>query len=373
MRYPICLLLAALLLSCGEIDSQKRFEAFQRVEVVELLVDSTLNVRALEFMGSSEIVFPHYALGNYLYSFNASEPNGFGIDMTSNVSYEFTDNEVKIDTIPEFQIRSIASTNEFVYLLNIQSPAAILKTRVNLSWHGKKDDIHLQIVDYDPKAFYDSMEFWNDQEGIAMGDPTDDCLSVIITRDGGETWKKLSCDALPKAAEGEAAFAASDTNIAIVGDHTWLFSGGVKSRVYYSSDKGETWEVFDTPIIQGKPTQGIYSGTFYDENRGIVVGGDYTQPEANTGNKAVTKDGGRTWQLVSEGSGIGYKSCVQYVPGSDAQGVVAIGFTGIAHSADGGQSWKDLSEEGFYTLRFVNDSVAYAAGRSRVAKLTFKR
>ena len=58
------------------------------------------------------------------------------------------------------------------------------------------------------------MDFCNDQEGIAIGDPTDSCMSIIITRDGGETWTKLSCDDLPKAKEGEAAFAVMrDANI----------------------------------------------------------------------------------------------------------------------------------------------------------------
>jgi hypothetical protein len=28
------------------------------------------------------------------------------------------------------------------------------------------------------------MQFWNNKEGIAMGDPIADCLNVIITRDG---------------------------------------------------------------------------------------------------------------------------------------------------------------------------------------------
>ena len=44
-----------------------------------------------------------------------------------------------------------------------------------------------------------------------MGDPTADCISIIITRDGGQTWNKIPCSQLPKSKEGEAAFAASNT------------------------------------------------------------------------------------------------------------------------------------------------------------------
>lgn len=75
-------------------------------------------------------------------------------------------------------------------------------------------------------VFYDAMTFWNNEEGIAMGDPTADCLSILTTRDGGKTWQKTPCDRLPKVKEGEAAFAASNTNIATVGDKTWIITGG---------------------------------------------------------------------------------------------------------------------------------------------------
>jgi photosystem II stability/assembly factor-like uncharacterized protein len=47
-----------------------------------------------------------------------------------------------------------------------------------------------------------------------MGDPIADFLSIIVTRDGGNTWNKLPADK-PRTANGEAAFAASNTNIVI--------------------------------------------------------------------------------------------------------------------------------------------------------------
>ena len=181
----------------------------------------------------------------------------------------------------------------------------------------------------------------------------------------------MSCENVPKAKEGEAAFAASDTNIAIVGDKTWVATGGMVSRILYSPDKGKTWEVFETPIVQGKPTTGIYSIDFYDELNGFGIGGDYTQPDLDRKNKIRTTDGGKTWELVAVGESPGYRSCVQYVPNSNGKGLVAVGFKGIDYSSDAGESWTHLSDEGFYTLRFLNDSMAYAAGNGRVAKLNF--
>ena len=75
-----------------------------------------------------------------------------------------------------------------------------------------------------PNVFYDSIEFWNNLEGIAVGDFTENCISIIITRDGGETWNKLDCSLFENIKEGEGFFAASDTNIPIINDKVWLAS-----------------------------------------------------------------------------------------------------------------------------------------------------
>ncbi|MBT8282972.1 MAG: oxidoreductase, partial [Muriicola sp.] len=195
-------------------------------------------------------------------------------------------------------------------------------------------------------------------------------LSVLITRDGGTTWNKIPCADLPKAIPGEGAFAASNTNIAVVGDKAWI--GTTEGRIYYSPDKGKTWEVFNTPITSNEPTKGIYSLHFQTEKIGIAMGGDYTESEAMNGNKAITVDGGVTWKLVAEGSLPGYTSCVQFVPDSEGREIVAVSYSGISYSSNQGEKWISLSKEPFYTFRFINDSTAYAACKFRLSKLSFK-
>lgn len=266
----------------------------------------------------------------------------------------------------KLHFRAIAATKEDFFILSIESPALLYKLS------KKTGEASLVYKEEHPKAFYDAMAFWNDKEGIAIGDPTDKCLSVIITRDGGQSWRKVSCEVFPKAVEGEAAFAASNGNISIIDDQVWILSGGGASRVYHSSDKGDHWSVFDTPITQGIPTKGGYSLDFYDRNTGIIYGGDYTTPDTNQKNKVVTKDGGNTWTLVADGEGPGYRSCVRYIPNSEGKGVIAVGFKGISVSGDGGKSWKTISDASFYTLRFITDTIAYAAGKGRIAKLSFE-
>ncbi|AWI26652.1 sialidase family protein [Flavobacterium pallidum] len=273
---------------------------------------------------------------------------------------------IALDSLkPEF--RSISKTAENIFILNVGSPALLYKI--------SKDGRQAKIVyrENDPKAFYDSMQFFNDKGGIAMGDPTGNCLSVITTTDGGDSWKKILCDKLPAITEGEAAFAASNTNLIVKGSNIWMVSGGKKSRLFHSPDKGKTWNVYNTPIVQGKVMTGIFTADFYDDNNGFIAGGDYEIPGQNHGNKAITSDGGKNWKLVAENKGFGYASCVQYVPGSHAKQLVCVGPSGLQYSSDSGNNWKQLlKDKDLYTIRFQNDSVAFAAGRNKIVRVRFK-
>lgn len=266
------------------------------------------------------------------------------------------------------QFRSIASTSEAVFVLNIASPAVLYK----IGFDGTEaTNIEMVYNESGEKVFYNSMKFWNDEEGIAMGDTIDDCLSIIITRDGGNKWFKIPCESLPKAERGEVAFAASNSNIAIYGDNAWIATGGSKSRVMHTADRGETWQFYDTPIIHGKAMTGIYSIDFADENTGIVFGGTSENQTFKEKNKAITEDGGKTWTLVADGEEPAYRSSVKYIPGTKGRGIVAVGTPGISYSGDGGRSWSQLSDESFHAIEFVNDSIAFASGDNRISRLVF--
>jgi photosystem II stability/assembly factor-like uncharacterized protein len=341
------LILILVMFGCRTNEKGETRPSFTKVEV-ETILEDTISVRALEVMGKNLAFGANH--GRY----------GLYNDSTKEWKVNLQEQD---SVLPEF--RAVASTENDFFMLSVGNPALLYKTGDD----GKMDLVYREDNE---KVFYDAMTFWNDQEGIAIGDPTEKCLSVIITRDGGNTWDKLSCANLPETAEGEAAFAASNSNIAIAGDNTWILSGGMKSRVFFSPNKGKTWEVFETPLLKGESTTGGYSMDFYNENEGIIVGGDYTKPEINKANIAVTKDGGKTWNLVSDGKGPGYLSGVRYVTNSQAKEVVAVGPAGIFYSEDSGNNWINISKEAFHTIRFVTDSTAYAGGTKRIAKLKFK-
>jgi photosystem II stability/assembly factor-like uncharacterized protein len=342
MKYLFVFILLVTLFSC---ETEVKRTPFSSVEI-ETIYEDSLSIRAIELIGDN---------------LSLAANNGFigNIDLNANKVY---DTNQKYDSIfPEF--RAIAHNTEDVFVLSAGSPALLYKT-------GGNGKFELVYKEEGEAVFYDAMTFWNKTEGIAIGDSMNGCLSILITRDAGKTWVKQDCSTLPKAGDGEGAFAASNTNIKIIGNKTWIAT--TNGNILYSEDKGKVWELISTEFISKEATQGIYSIDFYDEKIGFAIGGDFTKPEAATANKAITKDGGKTWSLVADGVAPGYKSCVQFVPNDNGLGIVTVGFTGISYSADMGTTWEQLSDEGFYTLRFKNDSVAYAAGKGRVSKLIFK-
>jgi photosystem II stability/assembly factor-like uncharacterized protein len=294
----------------------------------------------------------------------AGDKSRFGFyDLKSNKKFE---NTIVEDTL-KIEFRSIAKTANYIYVLSVANPGLLYQ----ITKDGKKTKLVYQ--EKNEKVFYDSMQFWNNEEGIAIGDPVTDCLSIIKTHDGGNTWNKLPDNKLPKVFEGEAHFAASNTNIVVKGNDTWIVSGGKKSRVFYSPNKGDSWNVYETPIVQGKQMTGIFTADFYDTKNGFISGGNYELLNQNSENKAVTADGGKTWKLIANNEAFGYASCVQYVPNSKGKGIVVVGASGLYYSSDGGVNWVQFSKDSsLYTIRFIDESEAIAAGCNKMIRIRFK-
>ena len=278
--------------------------------------------------------------------------------------------EIEMDSIifngTALNFRSIAYNGEHVFILSIENPALLYKIDPFTDRINRHEMVYQE---HHEKVFYDAMAFFDERRGIAMGDPTDNCLSVILTSDGGKTWQKINCDRLPEIYEGEAAFAASNTNIAIYKKKVWLVTGGKKARVFYSSNFGKKWDVYETPMVQGKNMTGIFSVDFYNENIGIIMGGNWEEKSNTTATKALTTDGGKTWELIDNNSIPGYISCVKYVPETYGKKLFAVSTEGIFYSNDGGTKWRKLSNAGFYSIYFNDEKSAWLSGHQKIARM----
>ena len=214
-----------------------------------------------------------------------------------------------------------------------------------------------QFVGTKKETFFDAIACWDAKNCLAMSDPVEGHYVQIETRDG-ETWKEIKSNKLPASREGEAAFAASGTCLIAFGKTTaFLVSGGDVARVFRSNDRGQTWEVFNTPMISGTSGSGIFSIAMWDANNGVIVGGNYERPTDSKANLAFTTDGGVTW-ISGKGLG-GYRSAVAYV---DNKTIIAVGSSGSDISNDGGKTWSNLDNVNYNAVQARGKIAVWAVG-----------
>ncbi len=243
---------------------------------------------------------------------------------------------------------------------------------------------------YGPQGFFDALLFIDRTHGILFGDPTPQTpfmpsteyngnFRIRVTADGGTTWAPVSApDVLPNssttagtglhAAKGEAAFAASNSNIAFRDSHFWLATSfaRVSSRTIpgaaqrdtkeglfkpshcggavdpISRQCGQPWTDFDNasvPIQHASPSAGIFSLAFRTMEIGIAVGGDYLKPSDSADTAAFTTDGGKTWQATTTPPH-GYRSAVAY--DTPTKTWITVGPNGTDISTDDGRNWRPL-------------------------------
>lgn len=240
-----------------------------------------------------------------------------------------------------------------------------------------------------PKAFFDSLKFWDSQRGIAMSDPVDGRLLVVETRDGGQSWHELPKSQLPQAVVGEAAFAASNGSILVAArGQAWIGTGGAdanSSRLYYRSAWDRKFEVFACPLVSSS-TSGIFAlarrALSDDESVLVAVGGDYRENTKDdigkfsiSGQMSVavwSRDAGRTWESAQTPPPA-YRSSVIRLPQDISSTVrfIAAGPTGTDFSTNG-RDWSAISEQGFHSLA-VGKRVVFACGSDgRFARLQWK-
>src|SRR5258708_10240298 len=214
---------------------------------------------------------------------------------------------VTTDTVDFLDVDAIDGRTAYVLSIGNGPASRIYKTNdAGATWT-------LQFRNDDPKAFYDAMSFWDARHGIVVGDSIAGQFCIMTTEDGGRNWRRVPASALPPALPNEGAFAASGTNIAVLGkSDAWIGMGAAtKARVLRTHDRGRTWNMAETPLAAGASV-GIFSVAFRDAKNVVIVGGDYTKEKEAVNNLAVTSDGGITWTPAKGLSGL--RSAVASVP-----------------------------------------------------------
>lgn len=219
----------------------------------------------------------------------------------------------------------------------------------------------LQFTNKEPRGFLDCMAFWDENHGITIGDPLNGRFEILIT-DDGKNWTSTSSPSMPAAIEGEGAFAASGSCVAVQGKNdAWFATGGKAARVFRSKDHGKSWNLSDTPIAHGTDSSGIFSIAFRDSKHGIIAGGDYKDSDKEEANLAFTSDGGATWKR-SPISPQWYFSAVAF-DSRDRQTVWVVGTSGAAYADDAtASSWIRKWPVNVNAVAFSPTGDAFAVG-----------
>ena len=203
----------------------------------------------------------------------------------------------------------------------------------------------------DKEGFFDAIAFWDEQNGLLMGDPVDGYYLVKRTTDGGKTWRRISINNLPLMNENEGAFAASG-NTLIVGKQgkAWLTTGGFSASVYVSTDFGESWSRQAVPLYDVTETSGGYGLALNTNEQVFVVGGNYKDRNSRYANMATFAQ--NKWHQVSTGQN-GLRTAMTCQKAT----CITTGKNASDISFDNGLTWEALSNQnysehnkGFYTL-----------------------
>ena len=315
---------------------------------LETLLEDKISIRALEIEGSK------------VWYVGTDSKFGF-VDYINPKDFK----QIKLSE-KSLQFRTLSQNKNSLFTINIESPAHIFEI------DKRTLDSKIVYTDTVKTAFYDALHFRNNQF-YTFSDPQINLELRFLkfsTKKKAFHFKYFND---VKMNEGEAAFAASNTNIASTKNNLWIATGGRVSRIIKMNLKTEKFEVYNTPFVQGESSQGIYSIDFLNDSYGIAVGGDYTQQEANVNNIATTADGGKTWMVQASGINSGYSTWVKFRPNTNGKEVIALGDQHISYSNDFGKTWKKISDEkGFYTAQWISDHQLVLAGKNKIVKATLK-
>ncbi|MEJ7830319.1 MAG: oxidoreductase, partial [Segetibacter sp.] len=167
--------------------------------------------------------------------------------------------------------------------------------------------------------FLDAMDFKNDKEGICIGDPLPigrdgpRFFYVIRTYDGGNSWLEIPTEQLAPAANGEAIFAASGTNISFLKhpDFDYAFvTGGMVSNLIMIGRNNKPNKVVYIPVVQKKESAGTFSMAVIGQKKIYCIGGDYKIPANDLDNFSFTLTNGNKWKAPLRSGPTGYRSCI---------------------------------------------------------------
>lgn len=181
-------------------------------------------------------------------------------------------------------------------------------------------------------GFVNFIHFYDDNNGIFLGDPIQNTWGIAKTTDGGNNWTIINNVPAPLTDEdglvGSGQFRGSE-----------IWFGTSKGRVFYSSDEGNTWTV-QTVSSALNP---VVIVSYTDKDRGIAVIHSSLQQTTADATIMITNDAGQSWTESQKNVSNNdlYPIYLFSVDGSNAQYMLSI--TGrVSVSADNGNTFMPI-------------------------------
>lgn len=216
---------------------------------------------------------------------------------------------------------------------------------------------------YRDKCFMDDLVL-KGKELIILSDPIRNELSMKVLN----TKKGFLTSYGPfKTTEGEAFYAASGTTAQFIGGSYYVVSGGPNNATFYQRSTFEYAPMRTTALpLPHAEGAGPFSIFMADTKNGVIVGGNYTKPQAADSVAVYTTDGGNTWNL-SGTQPKGYRSCVT----GNANILFCCGTNGIDYSTDKGKTWHFFAKGNFCALLLENDVLYATTNKGYCLKFRF--
>jgi photosystem II stability/assembly factor-like uncharacterized protein len=231
----------------------------------------------------------------------------------------------------------------------------------------------LQFTNTNPKGFFDSMAFWDPKHGIVLGDPIPDekgkLKFELLQTEDGESWHAIPSSQLPEAREGEGAFAASNSCLAILPTHSVvqsesstpvILSGAVaqakreqlrsrripivltsfavrKEILSKASNLGDAVEERRFSAAAGGGQKGASAPASVDQNIWFATGGKVARVFQSA-------DRGKTWEVFT----------TPILHGPESAGIFSIVFRDALHGIIAGGDYKHPDDDG-PNLAFTED------------------
>ncbi len=226
----------------------------------------------------------------------------------------------------------------------------------------------LLFTNPDKEGFWDALQFRDRASGYLLGDPVDGQFQLWRTTTEGKEWnREKKSNLLTADPHLQGAFAASNSSLDIGrlrgGFLTFGAGGRAGAYVYEVKDISvdcpreesihecatyneptNDWRKSSTPISGGSEGAGIFSVVMREQPFGVIVGGDYKNPNDPKATAAFTINGGKTW-LPAQTPPHGYRSSVAY--DSTQKLWITVGPNGTDISRDDGKNWTPLTPSGY--------------------------